>query len=157
MIHIVKCFSLVNETEVIIFFNFLPFSMIKQMLAIWSLVLLTFLNLIYIWKFLVHVLLKSSLKDFEHYLASMWNEHYSLILNAQYSLASVSVCFGCQNDVSETGCGYDSKTGSSHGSGYWKSEIKMLTGLLSLLGCLLPVSSHGLLYFPCDCVIISFL
>ena len=131
--------------------------MIKQMSAIWSLVLLTFLNLVCIWKFLVLVLLKPSLKDFEHYLASMWNEHNSLILNTQYSLASVSVWFGCQNDVSETGCGYDSKTGSSHGSGIWKSEIKMLTGLLPLLGCLLPVSSHGLLCFPCVCVMISFL
>ena len=28
----------------------------------------------FIWKFLVHVLLKASLKDFEHYLASMWSE-----------------------------------------------------------------------------------
>ena len=28
----------------------------------------------YIWKFLVHVLLKCSLKDFEHYFARMWNE-----------------------------------------------------------------------------------
>ena len=26
---------------------------------------------LYIWKFLVHILLKSSLKDFEHYLARM--------------------------------------------------------------------------------------
>ena len=26
---------------------------------------------LYIWKFSVHILLKSSLKDFEHYLASM--------------------------------------------------------------------------------------
>ena len=30
---------------------------------------------LYIWNFLVHILLKPSLKDFEHYLASMWNEH----------------------------------------------------------------------------------
>ena len=30
---------------------------------------------LYIWKFSVHILLKPSLKDFEHYLASMWNEH----------------------------------------------------------------------------------
>ena len=29
---------------------------------------------LYIWKFLVHILLKPSLKDFEYYLASMWNE-----------------------------------------------------------------------------------
>ena len=29
---------------------------------------------LYNWKFSVHVLLKTSLKDFEHYLASIWNE-----------------------------------------------------------------------------------
>ena len=29
---------------------------------------------LYIWKFSVHVLLKPSLRDFEQYLASMWNE-----------------------------------------------------------------------------------
>ena len=29
---------------------------------------------LYTWKFLVHILLKPSLKDFEHYLANMWNE-----------------------------------------------------------------------------------
>ena len=29
---------------------------------------------LYNWKFYVHVLLKHRLKDFEHYLASMWNE-----------------------------------------------------------------------------------
>ena len=29
---------------------------------------------LYIWKVLVHVLLKPSMKDFEHYLTSMWNE-----------------------------------------------------------------------------------
>ena len=28
-----------------------------------------------IWNFLVHILLSPSLKDFEHYLASMWNKH----------------------------------------------------------------------------------
>ena len=29
---------------------------------------------LYIWKFSVHVLLKPSLEDFEHYFPSMWNE-----------------------------------------------------------------------------------
>ena len=29
---------------------------------------------LYIWNFFVHILLKPSLKDFEHYLASKWNE-----------------------------------------------------------------------------------
>ena len=29
---------------------------------------------LYVWKFSVHILLKTWLKDFEHYLVSMWNE-----------------------------------------------------------------------------------
>ena len=33
-----------------------------------------------IWKFLVHVLMKTSLKNFEHYLVSMWNEHNCTIV-----------------------------------------------------------------------------
>ena len=30
---------------------------------------------VYIWNLLIHVLLKAGLKDSEHYLASIWNEH----------------------------------------------------------------------------------
>ena len=30
---------------------------------------------LYIWKFSIHILLKPTLKDFEHNLTSMWNEH----------------------------------------------------------------------------------
>ena len=37
----------------------------------------------YIWKFSVHVLLKSNLKDFEHNLTSVWNEyHYMIIVHS---------------------------------------------------------------------------
>ena len=35
---------------------------------------------LYICKFLVHKLLKPSLKDFEHYFASMWNKHNCTIV-----------------------------------------------------------------------------
>ena len=35
---------------------------------------------LYIWKFSVHVLLKPSLKDFEYYLASMWNESNCIVV-----------------------------------------------------------------------------
>ena len=48
VIHIVKGFSIVNEADIDVFF--------------WS------------WKFLVHVLLKPGLENFEHYFASMWDE-----------------------------------------------------------------------------------
>ena len=55
VIHTVKGFRIVNEAEVDFFFG----------------ISLLFLNQLYIWKFSVHVLLKPSLKDFEHNLASM--------------------------------------------------------------------------------------
>ena len=45
----------------------------------------------YIWKFSVHVLLKPSLKDFEHYLASMWNELNWLSLNILWHCSSLGL------------------------------------------------------------------
>ena len=35
---------------------------------------------VYTWEFLIHVLLKPSLKDFEHNLTSMRNEHNYLVV-----------------------------------------------------------------------------
>ena len=57
------------------FWNALAFSMIQQMFGnlISASSAFSKYNL-YIWKFSVHKLLKPSLKNFEHYLASMWNE-----------------------------------------------------------------------------------
>ena len=42
---------------------------------------------LYIWKFLVHVLLKVILKDFEHYLATLWNEHNCVVVWAFFGNA----------------------------------------------------------------------
>ena len=72
VIHTVKSFSIVNEAEVDIFLEFSCFfydpanvgSLISGSPAFSK-------SILYIWKFLVHILLKPSLKDFEHYLASM--------------------------------------------------------------------------------------
>ena len=75
VIHIVKGFRVVNEAEVDIFLEF-PCSFYDPT----DIGNLTFgssafsKSSLYIWKFLVHILLKRSLKDFEHYLPSMWNE-----------------------------------------------------------------------------------
>ena len=44
MIHTVKGFGIVNKAEIDDFLDSLAFSMIQQMLAIWSLVPLPFLN-----------------------------------------------------------------------------------------------------------------
>ena len=49
--------------------------MIQQILAIWSLVPLPFLNPTWTsGKFMVHVLLNPGLENFDHYFASLWDE-----------------------------------------------------------------------------------
>ena len=56
------------------FWNSLTFSVIQRMLATWTLVPLCFLNPAWIfWKFIVHVLLKPGLENFEHYFTSVWD------------------------------------------------------------------------------------
>ena len=76
LIHTVKGFSVVSEAEVDVFLEF-PFFFydptdVGNLMSGSSTSLEPSLQ---IWKFSVSVLLNSSLKDFEHYLASMWNEH----------------------------------------------------------------------------------
>ena len=76
VIHTIKGFGVVNKAEVDVFWNSLALSMIQQMLAIWSLVTLPFLNpawtcgssrFTYCWSL-------PGLENFEHYLTSMWDE-----------------------------------------------------------------------------------
>ena len=75
MIHIVTGFSIVNEAEVDVFLEFFCFlydpTDVGNLIPSYSAFSKSSL---YIWKFLVHILLKPSLKDTEHNLASMWNE-----------------------------------------------------------------------------------
>ena len=75
MIHTVKGFRLVNEAEVDVFLEFSCFfydpADVINLISGSS----TFVkSSLYIWKFLSQILLKPSLKDFEHNLASMWSE-----------------------------------------------------------------------------------
>ena len=68
------------------------------MLAIWYLVFSGFSkSSLNICKFSVHVLLKPSLKDFEHYLASMWNECNYVV---EHSLALPFFGIGMKTEVS---------------------------------------------------------
>ena len=72
MIHRVQGFSVVNEVEVDVFLEFFCFfydsvdvgSLISDSSAFSK-------SNLYIWNFSVYVLLKPSLKDFEHYLANI--------------------------------------------------------------------------------------
>ena len=36
---------------------------------------------LYIWNFSIHILFKPSMKDFEYYLASIWNEHKLMFIS----------------------------------------------------------------------------
>ena len=72
MIHIVKGFSAVNETEVDVFLELSCF--FYDPMDVGNLIFGSSAfskSSLYIWKFSVHVLLKPSLEDFEHYFPSM--------------------------------------------------------------------------------------
>ena len=72
VIHTVKGFSVVTEAEVGIFLEFSRFSYDARDVGSLSSGSSVFSkSTLYIWKFSVHILLKPSLKDFEHYLAYM--------------------------------------------------------------------------------------
>ena len=72
LIHTIKGFHVVNEAEVDAFLEFLCF--LHDLTNVGNLISgsSAFSKLSwYIWKFSVHILLKPSLKDFEHKLAGM--------------------------------------------------------------------------------------
>ena len=71
MIHTAKDFSIVHEAEVDVFLDFPSF--LYDPVDFFSLIYGSSgsKSSLYIWKFLVHMVSKPSLRDFEHYLASM--------------------------------------------------------------------------------------
>ena len=88
VIHTVKGFRVQNEAEVDVFLEFSCFSydpadvvnLISGSTAFSK-------SSLYIWKFLVHILLKPSLENFEHDLASMWNECNYAVVWAFFGIA----------------------------------------------------------------------
>ena len=75
MIHRVKGICVINEAEVDVFLEFPGF--LNDLMNVDNLIADSSVfskPKLYIWKFLVHILLKPNLKDFEHNLASMLNE-----------------------------------------------------------------------------------
>ena len=68
VIHTVKGFGIVNKAEIDDFLELSCFFDVGNLISGSSAFSKSSLN---IWKFLVHVLLKPGLKNFEHYFASM--------------------------------------------------------------------------------------
>ena len=78
--------------------------MIQWVLAVWSLISSAFSkSSLYICKFLVHVLLKPSLKDFEHYLANMWNERSCVVVWTFFGLPFFDI--GVKTNIFQS-CGH---------------------------------------------------
>ena len=73
VIHTVKCFGLVNKAEIDVFLELACFfdgpTDVGNLISGSSAFSKSSLN---IWEFLIHILLKPSLEDFEDYFASMW-------------------------------------------------------------------------------------
>ena len=86
MIHTVKHFGVVDETEVDIFLEFPRFlydpANIGNLIAGSSTFSKPRFN---IWKFLVHLMLKPSMQDIKHYLTSMGDEYNCLMASAFFS------------------------------------------------------------------------
>ena len=84
---IVKGYSIVNAAEVDILLEvpcFLHYSMnVGNLISDFCLFLMQLVHL----KGLSHILLKSSLNDFEHSLASMWNEHSCMVVWIFFGIA----------------------------------------------------------------------
>ena len=87
-IHTVKGFGIVNKAEIDIFLKLSCFFDdpvdVGNLISGSSAFSKTSLN---IWKFMVHILLKSGLENFKHYFTSMWDEGNCLVVWAFFCIA----------------------------------------------------------------------
>ena len=88
VIHTVKGFSIVNEAKVDVFLEFSCFfydpTDVDNLICGSSAFSKSSLTM---WEFSVHVLLKPSLKNLEHYFASIWNEYSCAVVWAFFGIA----------------------------------------------------------------------
>ena len=88
VIHTIKGFGIVNKAEIDVFLELPCFfhnpADVGNLISGSSAFSKTSLN---IWNFMVHILLKPSLENFEHYFASMCNECNCVIVWASFGIA----------------------------------------------------------------------
>ena len=98
VIHTVKGFGIVNETEIDVFLEFSCFfddpADVDNLISGSSAFSKTSLN---IWKFMVQVLLKPGLENFEHYFTSMWDECNCMVVWAFFGIAFLGI--GMETDL----------------------------------------------------------
>ena len=99
-----KDFSVVNEAEVDVFLKFLCFLYDPRNVgSLFSGSSPFSKPSLYIWTFLVQVLLKPSLKDFEHTLISMQNEYNCVVTETFFELPLFGI--GMKTDLFQS-CGH---------------------------------------------------
>ena len=129
----------------VFFWYSLTFSVIQQMLAVWS--------SLYIWMFSVHKLLKPSLKGLEHYHASMWNECSCAVVWTFFGIALLGI--GVKTDLFQS-CGHcwvfqlcwhiECNTFTASSFTIWNSSAEIPSPLLALFIVMLPkahLTSHS--------------
>ena len=88
VIHTVKGFGVVSKAEIDVFLELSSFfydpTDVGNLISGSSAFSKSSLN---IWKFSVHILLKSSLENFEHYFASMWDEYNCVVVWTFFGIA----------------------------------------------------------------------
>ena len=104
LIHTVKGFGTVNKAELDVFLELSCFfydpSDVGNLISGSSAFSKSSLNF---WKFIVHVLLKSGLENFEHYLTSMWDECNCAVVWAFFALPFFGI--GMKTDLFQS-CGH---------------------------------------------------
>ena len=97
VIHTVKCFGVVSKAEVDVFLELSFFFFddpadVGNLISCSSVFSQASLN---IWKFKVHVQLKPGLENFEHYIASVWDEYNCVLVWIFFGIAFL--CYGNGN------------------------------------------------------------
>ena len=94
--HTVKGFTIVNEAKYMFFREFPCFfydpADVGNLISGSSAFSKSNLS---IWNFSVHILLKSSLKDFEHYFASTWKERYCMVV---WTFLGIALLWNCNEN-----------------------------------------------------------
>ena len=104
VVHTVKGFSVANQAEIDVFLEFSCFVYdpidVASLISDSSAFSKSSLN---IWKFSVHLLLKPGLENFEHFLASVWNECNCVVVWTFFELPFFGI--GMKTDLLQS-CGH---------------------------------------------------
>ena len=154
VLHTVKGFGIVNKTEIDVFLKLPCFfddpTDVGNLISGYSAFSKSSLN---IWKFMVHILLKPGLEDFENYFTSVWDECNCAVVWAFFGMPSFGI--GMKTDLFQS-CGHcwvfqicwhiECSTFTASSFRIWNSSTGTPSPLLALFVVMLPkahLTSHS--------------